>query len=94
VLGHYELLHWLWEQGCPRDLAQIGATAAQGGNVQILQYLVEQGIEVSQPMLNGMLLCFGVKGKLETAQWLREHGAEWPKVLQAAGDVWPDAAVA
>jgi hypothetical protein len=93
--GHYELLRWLWEHGCPHDDRQIGATAAQGGSVHILEYLVEQGLEWSQSMLNAMLLCAGLKGKLEAAQWLRERGAEWPALLQTAGgDVWPDEAVA
>jgi hypothetical protein len=92
--GHYELLRWLWEHGCPRDVAHISTTVTQNGSVQALEYLATQGIEWSQRMLNGMLLCAGVKGKLEAAQWLRERGAEWPTLLQAAGDVWPVEAVA
>jgi hypothetical protein len=91
---HYELLHWLWEHGCPRDVTHISMIVTQNGSVQALEYLAKQGVEWRQPMLNSMLHCAGVKGKLKAAQWLRERGAEWPTLLRAAGDVWPDEAVA
>ena len=36
--GHMDVVVWLWDNGCPREL-ELCASAALGGELEILQWL-------------------------------------------------------
>jgi len=45
--GHFEMLKWLREQGCPWSMrGDTCASAAAGGHLEILKWLREHGYEV------------------------------------------------
>jgi hypothetical protein len=68
--------------------------AAHEGCTEILDYVVEQGEVLDAALLTRALNCAGAHSKLEAAQWLRQHGAQWPAVLryehQQLGLLWSD----
>jgi hypothetical protein len=69
--------------------------AAQFGSTDILDYVVEQGEVLDAECLIKALNAAGTHAKLQTAQWLRQRGAEWPAVLGYDEDEqWSDAVVA
>jgi hypothetical protein len=51
--GHPALLQQLREHGCPWDTSEIGVQAACSGNVQLLQWLKEQGIVFPKTTMAG-----------------------------------------
>jgi hypothetical protein len=55
--------------------------AAQHGNLHFLDYILEQGEFVNAELLTVALNYAGMLDRLETAQWLRQRGAQWPAVL-------------
>jgi hypothetical protein len=63
--------------------------AAQGGSVDVLAYLQQQGLFTSR-MLRQMLRIAGAHSKLAAAKWLRQQGAQWPAVLCWKEMVWSD----
>jgi hypothetical protein len=65
--------------------------AAQGGSIEIMQYLQQQGIEFvnDAALLTIMLSVADAHSKLAAAQWLRAQGAEWPAILQYSEITWP-----
>jgi tripartite-type tricarboxylate transporter receptor subunit TctC len=79
--GHVSTLRWLQEHGCPWDAIDICASAAQGGSVDVLVYLQQQGIESTAEALTQMLKVAGANNHLAAAQWLRQQGASWPAKL-------------
>jgi hypothetical protein len=79
--GHTDTLVWLHEHGCPWDTTSIHIAAARSGSVAAMQYLLQQGVVTRTAQLTKMLQIVGAHSKLETAQWLRQQGAEWPDVL-------------
>eukprot|EP00953_Heterococcus_sp_UTEX-ZZ885_P002832 2051-Heterococcus_DN1.PRE.2 len=81
VRGHIETLHWLRQNGCPCNIADVCSAAARYGSTSILNYVNEQWEVMSAELLTKSLLQAGVYNQLETVQWLRQHGAQWPAVL-------------
>jgi hypothetical protein len=43
---------------------------------------------LSAELLTSALNAAGAGGRLQVAQWLRQHGAEWPIVLRAGRMRW------
>jgi hypothetical protein len=73
------VLLWLRENGCPSNDAMIVINAARGGDIAMIQYVVEQflmqdGIPDAN-VLALMLFVAGVHCQLAAAQWLRQQGA-------------------
>jgi hypothetical protein len=87
---HLSTLSWLHENGCAWDMYTVCYAAAQGGSVDIMVYLQQQGLATTVTVLTGMLDWAGAHHELAAAQWLREQGAEWPAVLQN----WSNTAIA
>jgi hypothetical protein len=44
--GHFELLQWAREQGCPWDADEVSRLAAEGGHVEIVRWVKSQGSKV------------------------------------------------
>jgi hypothetical protein len=88
--GHASILRWLRSHGCPWQADhRICVVVAAGGAVDALDYLVEQGIVMVASTLTDMLNAAGARNKLAAAQWLRLHGAAWPRVLaEPHGSAW------
>jgi hypothetical protein len=67
--------------------------AAWSGFVNILDYVIEQGEVLSRELSTEALLLAGCSGQLPAAQWLRQHGGQWPAVLTDLKHYcrrWPD----
>eukprot|EP00953_Heterococcus_sp_UTEX-ZZ885_P009871 5777-Heterococcus_DN1.PRE.1 len=77
--GHADCLRWLLDNGCPRQEQQLCMAAAQGGSVEVLTYLQQQGILTSSTTaLACVLNMAGEFNKLDAAKWMIGAGAEWP----------------
>jgi hypothetical protein len=70
----------------------IHLAAAEGGSVDAMEYLQQQGIVFTANMLTHMLNAAGKYNKLPAARWLRQQGAEWPRRLYWYG-VWSEDAL-
>jgi Ankyrin repeats (3 copies) len=86
--GHVDTLRWLRENGCPWDATAVFHNAARNSQTGILDLIIEQGELLSAELLTDALNAAGARGRLQIAQWLRQHGAEWPTVLQAGRMRW------
>jgi hypothetical protein len=76
----------------------VFVVAARHDYTNILDYVVEHGEVLSAELLTTELNTAGASGLLYTAQWLRQHGAQWPAVL-SVGEApftqqWSDDAIA
>jgi hypothetical protein len=87
--GQHDVLRYLREHDCPTSDG-ICKTAGKGGSVQVIQYLVEQGVVHERDDMMCMLLLAGAHGHLAAAQWLIQHGVEWPPKLYYSGSVNED----
>jgi hypothetical protein len=87
-IGQLDTLRWLLQQGCPMNVRICCFTAAARGSTDSLEFL--QGAEPTTyvPLLQMMLAVAGACGQLETAQQLRQQGAEWPPVLSIYDKHW------
>jgi hypothetical protein len=83
LCSHVELLQQLMDNGCPWEARQLWLAAAEGGSVEVLTHLQQQGLLTSVPLLTSMLNVAAVHNKLAAAQWLRQQGAEWPAAMRA-----------
>jgi hypothetical protein len=96
--GHADVLGWLLQHGCPVNTgAEEGLLflAACGGHIQVLQLLLDGSLLTTPAQFTDMLGAAAMYSHVAAAQWLRQHGAEWPDVLcDDYHDPWPDAAVA
>jgi hypothetical protein len=64
---------------------------AQGGSVEALKYLQQQGSVFTPLRLTHMLNVAGAHNQLAAAQRLRKQGAEWPDALCFfEGIIWHD----
>jgi hypothetical protein len=88
--GRLETLHWLREHGCPWDVTEVVYGASREGFTDILDYVLEQGEVLDTELLTDALNCAGACDQLQTAQWLRQHGAQWPAVLSAGEEADAD----
>jgi hypothetical protein len=61
----------------------VCTAAADGGSIEVLQYLQQQGLMTSTALLTEMLDCAAHINELPAAKWLREQGAEWPTECRA-----------
>jgi hypothetical protein len=76
-----ELLRWFFNNGCPWHVEELCTAAAEGGSIEVLTYLQQQGVLTSTALLTGMLEAATDCNELAAAKWLRQQGAEWPAVL-------------
>jgi hypothetical protein len=81
VFGHYDTLRWLRENGCPWEAEVAFFDVSRYGYTSILSYFIEQGEVIEPGTLTEALNCAGASGHLQTAQWLRQLGAQWPNPL-------------
>eukprot|EP00953_Heterococcus_sp_UTEX-ZZ885_P016162 9107-Heterococcus_DN1.PRE.2 len=80
--GQLEALRYLHEHGCPWDAVKACELAVTDGAIDVIEYIVKQdSLVFTAAQLTSMLNAAGRFIELETAQWLREQGAEWPAVL-------------
>eukprot|EP00953_Heterococcus_sp_UTEX-ZZ885_P021737 12108-Heterococcus_DN1.PRE.5 len=80
--GQIGTLRWLREQGCPWNVSEVCTGAACGGYLDIFDYVIEQGEVLDAELSTDALNWTGVHNRLQAAQWLRQHGAQWPAVLR------------
>eukprot|EP00953_Heterococcus_sp_UTEX-ZZ885_P021905 12184-Heterococcus_DN1.PRE.2 len=79
--GAISTLRWLREHGCPWLVRDVLREAADRGFTDALDYVLQQGEVLDAELVTAALNRAGTAGKLQVAQWLRQHGAEWPAVL-------------
>eukprot|EP00953_Heterococcus_sp_UTEX-ZZ885_P009330 5509-Heterococcus_DN1.PRE.2 len=79
--GHLDTLRWLRTNGCPCSVRRVCVAAATNGFTDILDYLINDGEALDADLLTDALNGAGSHSKLQAAQWLRQHGAQWPAVL-------------
>jgi hypothetical protein len=80
--GQLDALHWLREHGCPWSVHDVCIYTARTGHTHIFDYVIEQGEVLDAQLLTEALNCAGAFSRLQLAKWLRQHGAQWPAVLQ------------
>eukprot|EP00953_Heterococcus_sp_UTEX-ZZ885_P003743 2536-Heterococcus_DN1.PRE.4 len=80
-VGHVETLVWLQEHGRPYNDDNVLTTAAQGGSIAVMEYLLQHRVVPTPAKLTDMLNRAGAYDHLQAAQWLRRQGAEWPAKL-------------
>jgi hypothetical protein len=88
--GYVDTLRWLHEHGCPWNRGRVCASAARGGSIGALEYMLQQqqqGIPFTATLLTHLLNYAGAYNHLAAAQWLRQQGAEWPAKL-ATSRAW------
>jgi hypothetical protein len=78
--GHLETLRWLFDNGCPRDGTMLWLAGCTRDAVA--QYLMEQQVVPDNVAITLMLNFAGSHGNLAAAKFLRQHGADWPAVLE------------
>jgi hypothetical protein len=86
IHGHCATLRWLHEQGCPWDVQDVFVHVARSGYTSILAYFTEQAEVIQAEQMTYALNTAGASGRLQTAKWLRQHGAQWPNVLGVRDD--------
>jgi hypothetical protein len=79
--GRLDTLRWLREQGCPWFADAICFEAAALGRTDTLDYIIEQGEVLSAAVLTQALNTAAMDSRLQAAQWLKQHGAQWPAEL-------------
>jgi hypothetical protein len=79
--GRVDSLRWLRTNGCPCNVRRVCIAAATHGFTDILDYLINDGEALNAGLLTDALNGAGSHSKLQAAQWLRQHGAQWPAVL-------------
>jgi hypothetical protein len=82
INGHVHLLRCLVDNDCPWDAYDLCLAAAEGGSVEVLTYLQQQGMLTDAEMMTLLLDVAAHYNKLAAAMWLREQGAEWPTTFQ------------
>jgi Ankyrin repeats (3 copies) len=83
--NHVDTLRWLREHDCFWNSDQSLIHAAEAGSVQVLAYMLEQGVVIDAASLTHLLSAAGAFNQLAAAQWLRQQGAVWPSVLRYSG---------
>jgi hypothetical protein len=77
----HTVFSWLYNKGCPYDIDEICRLAVMFGKVDIISILHEQEAISDDDQMTQLLNYAGVLDKLAVAQWLKQHGAQWPLVL-------------
>jgi hypothetical protein len=83
--GAVDALRWLKEHGCPWRVRNVCLCASGNGSTDILDFIIEQGEVLHAELLTTALSMAGAFDQLQTAQWLRQHGAQWPAALSSGG---------
>jgi hypothetical protein len=82
---HRSTLEWLHSNGCPCDVPSACEKAATCGSIDTIELVLQlHGTslsELSASQLSEVLNAAGAFGELAAAQWLWQHGAEWPGLL-------------
>jgi hypothetical protein len=86
--GHLDVLRWLRANGCPWVVHDMCISAARSSRTDVLDYLIEQGEVLEAELLTDVLNLAGACNKLLSAQWLRQHDAQWPAVLKYRALQW------
>jgi hypothetical protein len=73
------LLQWLHSHSCPWDVRFVLHYASTSGGVAMLDWLLTVTDPWSYDTKRGMLHAAGCYSNMPTAQWVRAHGAVWPK---------------
>jgi hypothetical protein len=74
---HIAALKWLREHGCPFEMDTIAYDAAEGGSIQVLQYLVGQGAALDVEANGAQLwLAAALGGSIEILNYLVQRGLE------------------
>jgi len=72
LVGHLEMMQWLYNHGCPWD-ALTCAYAARSGHLRVLQWAREHHCP-----WDWLTPAWAAEhGHLEVLQWAREHGCPW-----------------
>jgi hypothetical protein len=71
--GHLETVCVLHESDCPWKPETMCASAAESGNLELLQYVREQGCDLSQ----GVMEIAAERGDLPMCQYLRAQQCPW-----------------
>jgi hypothetical protein len=76
-------LRWLHENGCPwsTEAVNMAAAALKTGGVEIIEYLWAEGAVPDAAVLTKMLCKVCALDNFTTAQWLRQHDAQWPAAI-------------
>jgi hypothetical protein len=77
----HTVFSWLYNKGCPYDIDGVCRLAIMFGKVDIISILHEQEAISDDDQMTQLLNYAGVLDKLAVAQWLKQHGAQWPLVL-------------
>jgi hypothetical protein len=77
------LLQWLHAQSCPWAATAVLNCASARGSVAMLEWLLAMTPSWSSDAKQAMLAYAGCHSNLAAAQWLRAHGAVWPKSFTA-----------
>ena len=88
--GHLDVLRWLRDNGCPWNVSEVCTNAAASEFIDMLDYVIEQGEVLDAELLTRALNTAGSRNRLQAAQWLRQHGAQWPAVLMCRARQWND----
>jgi hypothetical protein len=80
--GAVDTLRWLREHGCPWVVSDVCMQVACSGHTAIYDYIIEQGEVLDAELLTRALRCAVGNHNLQAAQWLRQHGAQWPAVFR------------
>jgi hypothetical protein len=87
--GHIDTLRYMHERNRPWDAVRACELAAASGSVDIIKDVVEQdNLVFTAGQLTSMLNAAGSHDQLETAQWLRDQGAQWPGFLTYSDTYW------
>jgi hypothetical protein len=84
---HWGTVRWLHEHGCPWSFVMSCLAAAEQGSIDNMAYMLQQGV-VCAYVLSEMLNSAGANGHLAAAQWVRQRGAEWPRILRFSAVSW------
>jgi hypothetical protein len=79
---HLDVLRWLRDNGCPWNVREVCLKAASNEFINIHEYVIEQDEVLGTELLTDALNLAGSRNKLQAAQRLRQHGAQWPAVLK------------
>jgi hypothetical protein len=78
--GQLDTLRWLRENGCPWNVSDVCIIAAAYGFSAVFEYIIELGEVLDAELLADALYTAVASDNLQAAQWLRQHGAQWPAV--------------
>jgi hypothetical protein len=91
LYGHASMLRWLVDHGCPYNLDDLCNDTQFCRSLEVLTYLLQQGLLTDPVKLRDMLDYTGRYNNLVAAKLLRKYGAGWP--TEFAHGPWSDEAL-